>query len=281
MTDQTQGDGGVVNSDAATNTFAIPEEYSDRGWVEKIKSQDDLFKAYDNAQSMIGKRSVPAEDASDEEWNNFFKQAGAPDDPSEYQFSDVEGIPEDFDMSEFQDKARGIMKEAGLTKRQADKLYQLYLKEELSAANQNKESIQSHKAELDKQFDEVTQKMFGDKFEEVSAKAQAFIKETVPAEIIPEIQGLADTNPKALAAIIALTDKAQAQIAEIKQKYGAEDSFVSGQQTASGTSKDDVLRQLNEQRDLIRKSDPFSPDRKRAEEKMTELRAQLQSFFSS
>lgn len=64
---------GAEAQPAPANDFSIPQEYADRGWSSKIKSTDDLFKAYDNAQSLIGKKSVaPAEDAPQEEWDAYY-----------------------------------------------------------------------------------------------------------------------------------------------------------------------------------------------------------------
>ena len=47
----------------------IPEEYREKGWTKNINSIDDLYKAYDNAQGLIGKKTIgiPSDDASPEE----------------------------------------------------------------------------------------------------------------------------------------------------------------------------------------------------------------------
>lgn len=276
--ESSNGDTELVNTDIGSS-FAIPEEYADRGWKEKIKSSDDLFKAYDNAQSLLGKKfSPPSNEAPQEEWDAFFKNIGKPDAPDGYQLPDVGGLPEDVDLSEFQSKARQVMHEAGLSQKQAERLYQAYLKEELNTATANKEAIAKHQEALDKEFDEVTSKLFDGKFEEASAKAQSFMKNNLPPEIIPSVQALADTDPKSFAAMIALADKAQNQIADIKAKYGAEDNLNSGGQ-AQGVDKEAVLKQLTEAKVRAKNADPFSPDRKRAESEIQELRGRLQSFF--
>lgn len=266
-------------SDTTGSSFSIPQEYADRSWVEKIKSQDDLFKAYDNAQSMIGKRQTPSDDASDEEWNEFFGKIGKPDSPDKYQLTDPE-LPEGFELpQDFKSKAQKVMHDAGLTQKQADKLYQRFLEEELSVAGQNKEAFAKQQAELDKQFDEVTNELFGDKFEEVSARSQNIIKENVPESLIPHLQSLSESDPKALAAVIALTDKMANQISDIKKQYGAEDNLGSGGQ-AQANSAEDVRKKIVETRSAIKNLEPFSPERKQKENDLQELQKQLQSFFN-
>lgn len=268
-----------VNEDAGGGAdFAIPEEYSGRGWTEKISSYDDLFKSYDNAQSMLGKRQVPGDDASPEDWGEFYKKAGRPDDPTGYQFSEVEGIPEGVDMVDFEGKARAMMHEAGLSQRQADNLYQAFLKSEMEAANANKEALSAHNAELDKQFDEVTNKLFDGKFDEVSEQLQATIVEAVPEEYAGMVADMAKNNPKQFAVVLAMTDKMTKQVEAVKAKYGSEDSLTSGQQ-AGGESKEELLKSLMDARDLATKSDPFSPDRRRAEGQMEEIRKKLQAMY--
>lgn len=276
-------DGNVVETgqaipDQTGSSFSIPEEYSGKGWVEKIKSQDDLFKQIDNLDSLVGKRQIPGENAPDQEWNEFFSKIGKPESPDKYQLTDPE-LPDGFVVpDDFKSKAQRIMHESGLTQKQADALYQRFLKEEISSATENQKTFSERQKELDAQFDEVTTKLFGDKFEEVSARSQNIIKENVPQELIPHLQALSDSDPKALAAIISLTDKMASQISEIKKKYGAEDNLNSGAQT-SYSNKEEVLKKLTDAKVRARGADPFSSDRKSAEKEIEEYRKQLQSYF--
>jgi len=280
--DATMSDaGGQPNAGqqpATNNSFSIPEGYTERGWTEKVKSYDDLWKLADNSQSLLGKRVAPSDDAPPEEWDNFYKTIGRPEAPDKYSLPDVEGVPQDFDLTEFKATAQNLMFEAGLNQKQANKLWEAYLKTEIGVAEKNKEAIAEHNKKLDAEFEEVTKNIFGDRFDSVSQSAQEFIKTAVPQELIPAIQGLAD-NPQAMAAVIALADKSQQQINEIKKKYGAEDALSSGQQTSSGTSREDVLKQLTEKKLQAGKLDPFSNDRKRLEGEIEVLRGDLQKMF--
>lgn len=72
--------------------FTIPEEYQNKGWAKNIKSQADLFKAYDNATTLIGKKTIGIPDfnnSSEEEINDFYSKL-APNDIKEYDFGEIE-----------------------------------------------------------------------------------------------------------------------------------------------------------------------------------------------
>lgn len=269
---------GVGAGAETGSSFSIPEEYASKGWAKDLKSPEDLWKLTDNAQSLIGKKQVPNENATDQEWDEFFGRIGKPESPDKYELSEPE-MPEGFALpDDFKSKAQRIMHESGLTQKQANSLYQKFLQEEIAVAGGNQKAMAERQKELDAQFDEVTTKLFGDKFEEASARSQNIIKENVPQELIPHLQSLSDSDPKALAAVIALTDKMATQMSELKKKYGAEDSLGSGgQATASG--KEDILKKLTDAKVRAKNADPFSPDRKAAEAEIEEHRKQLQGFF--
>jgi hypothetical protein len=73
----------IAPQEQASNDFSIPESYQDRGWAKDIKSQEDLWKLTDNAQSLIGKRpaGIPTADAPQEEWDKFYQALGRPEQP--------------------------------------------------------------------------------------------------------------------------------------------------------------------------------------------------------
>jgi hypothetical protein len=264
---------------SSSESFSIPEAYAEKGWASKIKTQDDLFKQIDNLDSMVGKRQTPGDDAPDEEWDEFFGKIGKPESPDKYELSEPEGIDPEVIPQDFRSKAQKIMHESGLTQKQANKLYQKFLQAEMESAGQTKEAYAAHQKQLDEQFDSITTELFGDKFEEASARVQNVIKDTVPEKLVPYLQSLSETNPQALASVIALTDGLLKQIDNIKSEYGAEDSLGSGGQTQA-TNKDDVVKKLTEAKAKARKLDPFSPERKQTDKEIDELRKQLQSIYS-
>lgn len=275
MTDQPQ------TSENQNPQFSVPEAYKDAGWAQNIKSSDDLWGQFANAQTLIGKRpaGIPTADAPDAEWDKFHSLM-RPESPDKYTLSDVEGIPEGLDLAPYKQSALKMFHEAGLNSKQADKLWKMYVGSEVESVKGAEAKTAEAKAALDKEFDELTAKLWGDKYKDVEAKSLETIKSAVPDELKDAIPYIAE-NPKALAATIKLVEHAESQaaqlraeLADVKKKYGVEDKLNSGAQTG-GTSKDDVVRNLTELNMKVRGLDPFSPERKKMISDIEELRGQL------
>jgi len=244
------------------NSFTIPDAYKDRGYVEKIKSPDDLWKTLDNAQSLLGKRpaGIPANDAPQEEWDKFYQAAGRPDAPDKYSLTDPEGLPEGLDLTESKKSAMQMMHEAGLTQRQAEALWKKYVGSSLEGANKSK-------AEQDAQFDKITKEHFGGDFETAQKAAIEMAGKFVPAELRGSF---ADLPPAAMAAVAALSKGAAAEIERVKKEYGVEGKITSGDQAAQtdimATRKElAALRTSPEARDFLH------PKHKETMARITEL----------
>lgn len=242
------------------NSFNIPEPYKGKGWVEKIKSPDDLWKALDGAQSLIGKRpaGIPANDAPDEEWEKFYAAAGRPENPDAYTLSDIEGV----DISEAKKEAAGILHAAGLNTKQAAKVWDMYLQ----SVQKDAASMKEKQVALDKEFDDLSTKIFGDKFEEKSKVAQEMIKSLVPKELIPSYEALAD-HPQALAAVIVALNGAKEQIDKVKQEYGAEGSIAG----SGGAQPNDILQTRQELARLRNSREAIDPTNMRYKETLARI----------
>ena len=282
MTDQNvqQSEPSQTQQPSNDTGFSVPDTYKDRGWVEKIKSPDDLWKTLDNAQSLLGKRpaGIPAADAPDQEWDKFYNAAGRPEKPDLYKFSDPEGIPEGVDLSPFKQKAAAILHGAGLNQKQADKVWQMFMKEELSASSSNKAAIEAKNKELDAEFDKLTQEHFGDKRDDIAASVQDFISNNVPEGIRGAYAELAD-NPKALVALQAGIHAAMKEVDKIRKEYGAEGKLTTGEQTGS-QSIDDVRTELAKLRISPAARDFTHADHKKTMERISELSGLVKKAYS-
>lgn len=272
-----------ASSENQTPQFSVPEAYKDAGWAQNIKSPDDLWGQFANAQTLIGKRpaGIPTADAPAEEWDKFYQAKGRPESADKYQLeSKFEGLPEGTDLSEIEGKAKAFFHKLGLSPKEAQTAWADYIGMELESLKGEQAKSGEKQAALDKEFDELTAKLWGDKYKDVEAKSLETLKTAVPDELKDAIPYIAE-NPKALAATIKLVEHAEAQAAalraenaDLKKKYGVEDKLNSGQQTGS-TSKDDVVKALTEANMKVRGLDPFSPERKATMERIEELRGQL------
>lgn len=229
---------------APVNDFKVPEAYAGKPWVEKIKSQDDVWKTLDNAQSLIGKKQqiVPSDGATEEDWNNFYKTIGRPEDAKGYKFKPVENLPQGIDLAPIHEKASSIFHKAGLTPKQAETVWDMYIKDELETVSKTTGETKEQQAKLDKEFDEVVNKEFGDKYDTASKNAQDMINKYVPESLRGAYSEIAE-KPKALAAVIKALDSAHAEIDRVKKEYGKEGKLTSGDQS-TGESATEVLQQL-------------------------------------
>ena len=280
MTDQVQQPIQVSNQDApaqqsASPSFAVPQEYQSAGWTEKVKSVDDLWKLTANSQSLLGKRpaGIPTADAPPEEWDKFNAALGVPDVADKYELVGSDKLPPEMDLTPYIAEAQGLFHKAKLTPSQAKMVWDGYLEMQVNNVDGFKAQSAEREAELDKQFNDMSAKLFGDKYGEVSTKAQEFITQALPEDLRPSLQNLSD-NPQALLAVIKMADYSRNEIATIKAKYGQEDRLSSGG-GAAPADLDSVKKSLLDARTKAQKAAPFSIERKQAEADMDKLRQQL------
>lgn len=104
-----------------TSSFEIPEEYKEKGWVGKIKSQEDLWKQLDSAQSLIGKKTVIPEFKDGQEKLEYLAQF-KPQDKAAY----AEVMPQEGWQEGAKEFFTEAFDEANLTKEQAEKVVSKY-----------------------------------------------------------------------------------------------------------------------------------------------------------
>lgn len=263
--------------------FSVPDAYKEATWAQNIKSHDDLWGQFANAQTLIGKRpaGIPTADAPPEEWEKFYTAKGRPEAPDKYELnSQFEGIPDGFDLSEYENKAKNFFHKLGLSPKEAQQAWADYMGMELEAVQTMQSKQAEQKAALDKEFDDLAAKLWGDKYKDVEAKSLDVLKTAVPPELADAIPYIAE-NPKALAAVLKLIEHSDNEASSlrsemdlIRKKYGVEDKLNSGAQSA-GSSPDDIVKQLTEANMRVRDLDPFSPERKELITKIESLRGQL------
>jgi flagellin-like hook-associated protein FlgL len=243
--------------------FVIPEAYSGKEWADNIKSVDELWSGFANAQSLIGQRpaGIPQNDAPQEDWDKFYTAKGRPESSADYKFSDIEGLPEGIDLEPFAEKARPILHAAGLSPAEADRTWQAFVKAEM-------ESAQASQAKADEMFDKLGSELFGDNMDSISQSAQAFIRDNVDERIRGD---LANATPQELMRAIAIADAAQKQIDKVKAEYGSEGKVSNGGEQASGVSLDDTRQELAQLRTSEAARDFTHADHKKTVARIKEL----------
>lgn len=225
--------------------FAIPEEYSEKPWAEKVKSESDLWKQVDNLQGLVGKKSiVPTAESTDEEWSTFNDELG--DNltklnqmrvPEAYEWSEFE-LPEGADSEYFNKSTEAfssIAKEAGLSQSQADKVRSEYLKHEM-------ESVAAHQKSIDDEFDALGRETWGDKYEEKIAQLSPIFQKILPEDVRANLQ-----NAPASQLIPLL------MMAEHIKASGQPDGMPNSSQ-GLGMTKDQAREQLSDMRKKARQN---------------------------
>lgn len=259
------------------SSFSIPEEYADRGWAEKIKTPDDLWKQLDNTQSLLGKRpaGIPQDDATPEQWDEFYKAKGRPDSPDKYELSDPEGLPDDIDLSPFKAKAQPILHAAGLSPKEAERVWSEYLKAEMSAADAIKASHAEATAKYDEEFDALAKEKFGDNYDAANEAAQKFLNESLDEKLRLNI---AEADPRTQVALIAAASEMQNKINAIKKEYSGEDTITVGDQ-ASGTSITEARGELAKLRASAAAKDFTHPESAKTRARIEELSGIVQRHY--
>lgn len=179
----------------------VPDEYKQKPYMGKVKSFDDLFKAFDNAQSLLGKRGahVPQEGASDDEWNAFYDTLGRPEKPEGYKVEIPDELPKGF---EIKDEDLGAFKqtahEVGLTPKQVQALFDFDLKRQQSVI----ESVDNLNKQKDTEFDNLVAQTFGDRVDGALNNSKELLTKYAPPEFANEINSLDNKTLVALASVL-------------------------------------------------------------------------------
>ena len=253
--------------------FAIPEAYADKGWTEKVKSTDDLWKTTANLQEMIGKRpaGIPTNDASDAEWEAFYKAAGRPDE-AKYDFTDPEGLPDGFNADGFKQSANEILHSAGLSQKQAEKVYNAYMALEMKNAAESE-------AALDAKFDALTQEHFGEGYDAAQQATLDAVNHYAPQSLKESLSALS-AHPEALAAVVATINGQKAEIDRVRKEYGAEGTITSGSQVGTGADINETRNTLAELRTSKAARDFSHPDHTKTMEQVKQLTDIVDRYYT-
>lgn len=236
-----------VNTNTPSFQDMIPEAYKGKEYLQNVTSFDSLLDQYENAQKLIGKKSIPTTESSDEEWNEFYNKL-RPETADKYEFTLQDGQEEN---KEFTSKIKEIFHEAGLSSKQAKLIQEKYdglLKE-----------MGPNQEELDKEFDDLSKKVFGTRQDEAIKVSKGLLDKYAPEEMKPFISELGN---KELVILSSVLDK-------ISSKFISEDKIPGqgGNDTNTTTARERA-------RELMRSDaykDVFHPEHNSVREKIKNL----------
>lgn len=266
------GAGTSSNNEFNFNEFktSYAKEYLDKPYMKDIDSADKLFKAFDGAQSLIGKKSgIPGEGAGDQEWDDYFN-AIRPKDTSVYKFDDT-ALPEELKSLRpegFDVKVKDLFKDAAVTPKQAEILQKGYDKLLMDTHGESLKSIQEQKtaaAQLETDFNKLADKAWGKERESTEKVAKSLLKEFAPTEFKNHIENLSNENLIVLASVLK----------GVSDKYISQDDLRG---LGSGTGRGDSSALRSEAQQLMAKlgaMSPFDPQYKPLNEQVNSLYSQI------
>ena len=181
------GGGGGAAQPPALDINTLPEELRKEPSLAAIKDIHSLAKGYVNAQKLIGAKRIalPAADAGDQAWNDFYSAIGRPEAPDKYEMPKVEVHeslkPDEKKMTE----VKGLFHKLGLTPKQASGIMEYYMQSSDSVVrsqlSQAEQQSQASTAELKQEW--------GDKFDANLDVAKAVIKKFGDEKFLTYLEG--------------------------------------------------------------------------------------------
>ncbi len=166
------GDAGKTGGEGedgkkVTPDFVLPDEFKDKPWAEKVKSQADLYKQVDNLSTLAGKKNAyPQADATPEQLTEYY-QGLRPESADKYDFGENHPQPEV--AKQFGE----MLFKANVSEHQSKQLIADY--------NAHEKAI-IEEATSEEGFKEIMTKQFGEKYDGVVTRVSKSLEEYVSKE---------------------------------------------------------------------------------------------------
>lgn len=124
------GAGGAGSTPPADFKASLGDEYRNHAAFADIQDLNGLAKSYLSAQQMIGadKLVIPRDGDAPEKWNEFYQKMGRPESFDKYKLTEPAANEKMQRNPEMEATFKKIFHEAGLTNKQADKVFTEYNK---------------------------------------------------------------------------------------------------------------------------------------------------------
>jgi len=221
-----------------------PAAFKEQEWAKNIKSVDDMFTQFDNAQKLVGKSvQIPADDAAAEDWGKVYTKLGRPEKPEDYALN----VGETADAT-LKEQAAGLAKifhDNGLSKKQAAKLLEGIQGLSKAQIQQMQEAATAKDAE----FNTLMEKTFGDKKDETTKVTRSLIEKFAPPALQEKMKDMSADQLAAMAAVMKGIQDTYISEDDIKALGG---SHSGGAKTAEDWRAEGMrLAQLPEYKDVM------------------------------
>ena len=223
------GDGDPVALIDAEGNFQpnwydqLDDDIKGEASLKEVGTLQDMAKMYVNAQRKIGadKIALPGQNASDDDWSEFFSAVGKPKTPQDYPYTRPKHVPEDARTDDLLNDARAKAHAMNWTQWQ----WKQYMKaEDAKIVDQLKTQAATDEAEADKAH-AALDKEWGmkkeDRLHRVSVFLDEYIKPNMGDEFVTEVldkYGRDATFYRLMWPMVKQTLEGEALIAELSQK---------------------------------------------------------------
>lgn len=198
----TQGQGAEGTQDFLGQ---FSEELRTNPSLQNVKDINDLANQFINAQKMIGGAvKVPGQDATPEQWDEFYNRAGRPEAADNYEFQSSEELSRgDEEIAEM----RALFHKAGLNQQQANTLASGHDENLLRKMEAQKLAA----SQMNEEFLKTAHHQFGgpEGWAAKNAQIQEFLVKNVPQDIRAEMGGL--DNKALLSIVYSINEALKAQ----------------------------------------------------------------------
>lgn len=163
---------------------APPEWAPPKFWDPEKKAvrSEDLGKAYQNLEKLLGREKIPVPTADDDEegWQRWYAASGRPEAPDNYEFKRPE-LPADMPYDDELEKSfKTFAHVNGLNKKQAAALYEGYAKTQMERhaaySTQQKQAVS--------QVETALRREYGNTYEQAVGQAKAALAQYADAEYL-------------------------------------------------------------------------------------------------
>jgi hypothetical protein len=169
--------------------FKVPEKYAKEKWASNITNPDVLWDQFANAQTLIGRKTIPGENAKPEEIAEFHKALGVPDNAEGYEFKVIEPLKDRARDAEIDNVAKSLLKKHGIPKKAGESFVHDF---EMAIFEKQKPALEKA-TEMETAFNAMKLATFGEKADVAMNQFKDVLKTSLKDQ--PQLVGKLDELP--------------------------------------------------------------------------------------
>lgn len=234
---------------------STPDEYKSKEWFQNaMKSENphlSLLKGFEGQAALIGKRTegglqLPGDNATPEQWDDFFKSVGRPDDAEGYAHPEIQWADDQKELAtalsasrpeSFMADMKILAHKAGLTPAQFAYLSENYDRVFLHHNAETLRTQQEASKAQNMEFTERAQQVYGDKYMDVMTQGGETLAKVLNPQLKPLIDKAASGGTLSGNEVLLLLS---GTVEGMSRTYMKEDNFNTKGGSSAPMTKDDI-----------------------------------------